>query len=254
MSRYGTGEPSWSRPPWRRQRPAAVAVPVDRSGAERDSFLKANPFRISLAVICDQGIKAERAWAAPWTLQKRLGHLDPGRLANDLEGVRRAFQQRPMLHRMVNVVPGWIVEASKLVMDRYRGDAGAIWAGNPSASTVRTRLCEFKGISQKKAALAVEILERDLHVPIADLEGSDVAYDVHVRRVVLRTGLSDADEMGEIVANARKLHPERPGSLDFPAWDIGRRWCRLTDPMCDKCVLQDPCPRWIDRAAAVRWM
>jgi len=41
----------------------------------------------------------------------------------------------------------------------------------------------FSGIGQKKAAMAVEILERDLGVTIRELKGSDIAYDVHVRRV-----------------------------------------------------------------------
>lgn len=33
-------------------------------------------------------------------------------------------------------------------------------------------------------------------------------------------------EVAYMVAVARALHPERPGELDLPAWDIGRRWCR----------------------------
>ena len=46
-------------------------------------FLLDNPFAFLLAVIFDQGIAAERAWAAPYELQRRLGHLDPARMADD---------------------------------------------------------------------------------------------------------------------------------------------------------------------------
>jgi len=35
----------------------------------------------------------------------------------------------------------------------------------------------FSGIGQKKAAMAVEILERDLGVTIRELKGSDIAYE-----------------------------------------------------------------------------
>lgn len=35
------------------------------------------------------------------------------------------------------------------------------------------------GIGQKKAAMAVEILARDLGKPFHELSGGDVAYDVH---------------------------------------------------------------------------
>lgn len=62
--------------------------------------------------------------------------------------------------------------------------------------------------------MAVEILERDLHVPLSDLTGSDIAYDVHVRRVFLRTGLAQRDNVAEMVAIARTLHPQRPGELE----------------------------------------
>lgn len=34
---------------------------------------------------------------------------------------------------------------------------------------------------------------------------------------------------------ARALYPDRPGALDLPAWDIGRRWCRPVDPDCPAC-------------------
>jgi uncharacterized HhH-GPD family protein len=221
---------------------------------EANSFLLKDPFAFLVAVICDQGIRAERAWAVPFVLRRRLGHLDPARLAREPDRVVAAFQERPMLHRLVNVVPAWISDASRRVVAEYGGDAGRIWADTPSAMTVQARLCRFKGISQKKAAMAVEILERDLGVPIGGMEGSDVAYDVHVRRVFLRTGLAVSDDIAEIVSNARALHPERPGSLDFPSWDIGRRWCRPENPRCEECVLWKACPRLIDRAVHVQGM
>ena len=91
-------------------------------------------------------------------------------------------------------------------------------------------------------------------MPISDLAGSDVAYDIHVRRVFLRTGLADADDVDQMVANARLLNPDRPGSLDLPAWDIGRRWCRPVGPRCGDCVLSVVCPRLIDRGDGVRGM
>ena len=74
--------------------------------------------------------------------------------------------------------------------------------------------------------MAVELLERGFGVQIRDLEGSDVAFDVHVRRVFLRSALGDVDRLDDIVNRARQHHPERPGSLDGLAWQIGRRWCR----------------------------
>jgi len=148
-----------------------------------------DPFAFLLAVILDQGIKAERAWAGPYLLKLRLGHLDPARIAADPGAVQNAVKTPPTLQRYVNKIPAWIVAAASRVLRDYDSDAARIWT-DQSAQEVQRRLDAFEGIGQKKAAMAVEILARDLRVPIRDLEGSDIAYDVHVRRVFLRTGLA----------------------------------------------------------------
>ncbi len=219
---------------------------------EADEFLRSDPFAFLVAVVFDQGIVAERAWSAPWLLKQRLGHLDPARMVADPDAVRAAIAQRPSLHRYVENVPRWVVAAADRVLHDYWGDAESIWNDEPTATELRRRLEEFDGIGQKKAAMAVEILERDRGVVVRDLAGSDVAFDVHVRRVFLRTGLADADDLRHVVEQARLAHPDRPGELDLPAWDIGRTWCRPQDPLCDECPLGSVCPRLLSRAAGVR--
>lgn len=70
-------------------------------------------------------------------------------------------------------------------MTKYHGDVGAIWSGDLTADELQRRFRAFTGIAQKKSAMAVEILERELGVEVAHLDRSDVAYDVHLRRVFL---------------------------------------------------------------------
>lgn len=152
----------------------------------------------------------------------------------------------------MNNVPGWLVETARKVLEEYGGRAASIWAGWPRASELTTRLRRFSGIGWKKAAMALEILARDLGVPIADLSGSDTAFDVDVRRVFLRTQLAEYDDLDHIADVARRLHPERPGELDYPAWLVGWQWCGAGVPDCGACVLRKVCPRDVGRAAAVR--
>jgi endonuclease III len=116
---------------------------------------------------------------------------------------------------------------------------------------LQRRFNEFDGIGQKKAAMAVEILERDLGVPIALMDCSDIAFDVHVRRVFLRSRLADRDDADHMIAVARELHRSRPGALDFPAWHIGCSWCHAGTPDCGDCPLTHVCPKDIERAARV---
>lgn len=218
---------------------------------EANGLILTDPFAFLLAVIFDQGIPAERAWRAPYDLRQRLGHLDPARMATEPEQVRAAVAAPSALHRFVNNMPGWLVAAATIVMNEYGGDAAQIWAGEPRAADLATRLRKFPGIAQKKSAMAVEILARDLSVPIRDVSGTDIAYDVHVRRVFLRTHLAERDDLDHMVEVARWLHPERPGELDYPAWLIGRRWCGPGTPDCSTCPLRSTCPKDIARAAAV---
>jgi endonuclease III len=91
------------------------------------------------------------------------------------------------------------------------------------------------------------VLHRDLGVSIRDLDGSDIAYDVHVRRVFLRTGLAEYDDLGHMIDVARRAYPERPGAIDMPTWLVGRRWCHAGLPDCPACVLRDVSPKDIDR-------
>jgi uncharacterized HhH-GPD family protein len=129
---------------------------------EANRLVHEDPFAFLLAVISDMGIRAERAWALPYELRKRLGYLTPRELAANPDAVSAAFREEPMLHRFVNMVAAWIVEAAQIVGDRYQGDAGAIWSDKPTAAQLRGRLEALPGIGQKKAAMAVEILERSL--------------------------------------------------------------------------------------------
>jgi uncharacterized HhH-GPD family protein len=136
-----------------------------------DMLIRNDPFAFLLAVISDMGIRAERAWALPYLLRQRLGYLSPVELAADPEAIRAAVQQEPKLHRFVNTVPAWLAEAAQIVLSLYGGDAAALWSDGPTAIELRGRLEAFPGIGQKKAAMAVEILARDLGIPLQDMSG-----------------------------------------------------------------------------------
>jgi uncharacterized HhH-GPD family protein len=219
---------------------------------EANALIRENPFAFLLAAIFAQGIPAERAWRAPYDLMRRLGHLDPARMLADPEGVRTAVAQPPVLHRYREKLPGWLVGAARIVLHDYAGDAARIWNDDPTARQLQQRLDRFPGIGQKKAAMAVEILDRHLGVSVRELNGSDVAYDVHLRRVFLRSGLAEYDDLDHMVDVARRAYPERPGALDMPTWLIGRQWCHAGLPDCPACVLRDVCLKDIDWANAVR--
>ncbi|PKQ16131.1 MAG: hypothetical protein CVT67_05900 [Actinobacteria bacterium HGW-Actinobacteria-7] len=214
---------------------------------DADAVLE-NPNAFLIGVLFTQGIAAERAWAGPHLLAQRLGTLDLGYLAAHPEAVRHAVQTPPMLHRFKETLPQWIIAAAVRLIENYDSDASAIWPAGDRVVDVIARLGEFQGIGRKKAVMAVEILTRHFGVELAGRECSQVAYDVQVRRVFLRSGLVDEDSSVAIEAAASAAYPSSPGTLDLPAWLIGRQSCRPRKPLCDSCRLGAVCPRhvWLD--------
>lgn len=195
-------------------------------------------------VILDQGIKYEKAWSSPNELKNRLGELNVEKIAsmNEKE-LEEVMFKKPALHRF-RYMAKRLIEASKLVLDKYEGDALNIWKKPVSAKELESRFREFKQIGQKKASMAVNILVRDFNIQISgDKSGIDVSNDVNLRRVFHRTGLIKGNSEEELINAAKKLNPEYPGELDYPAWDIGRRWCHENDPNCKECPLNEACPK-----------
>jgi len=226
--------------------------PIFTDNEMANEFLVSDDWAFLAGVIGDYQMPAERAWAVPYNLSQRLGGWGVELIAEDPDRVREAFLGPPALHRFPTQSARWLVAGAQRVIDDYAGEAGAVWNDQPTARELQARLNEFVGVSQKKAAMAVEILNGQLGVDIRELSGSDIAYDVHVRRVMLRTGLAERDEVNHMVGAARFANPKRPGALDLPMWEIGKTWCHSRRPECNRCAIGDVCPRRVDAAANVR--
>lgn len=206
-----------------------------------DTLLEEDPNAFLFGVLFTQGIPAERAWMGPWLLKERLGTLEPEALAAVPERVREAVQAPPMLHRFKETLPRWIVSAASRLAAEYDKDASCIWAPGSSVLGVIERLSAFDGIGRKKAVMATEILMRHFGVELEGRASGQVAYDIQVRRVFLRSGLVDQDTCAAVESVASRFSPDAPGLLDLPAWLIGRQTCRPKVPRCGECVLSEVC-------------
>jgi len=206
------------------------------------------PHAFVLACVMDRQIKAERAWMIPFRFQEKLGGFSMKTLkALSQADVRKLMAEPEPLHRFVNKMAGFFFSAVQRVANQYKGQASLIWSGTPSSATVVYRFLEFDGIGPKIASMAANILARRFKVPFTDYFSIDISADVHLRRVFGRLGLTPSDATVEqLTFRARGLHPEFPGLMDFPAWDIGRNWCRPRKPNCEGCYMRDLCPSTSD--------
>ena len=214
----------------------------DLLGKDECEFIKNDMNAFLFGLISDQSVKAELAWSLPYRLKQRLGQFDLQQIAEmQISDLEKTLKEKPALHRYPSNIAKYLIAASQLLLDCYNGDASNIWSKGTSAAEIVKRLESFKGISHKKAALGSLLLVRDLGIEIADKENINLAYDIHIRRICLRTGLSDNDTLDNVIAAGKKIFPDFPGRLTSSFWAIGRDICRPSDPQCSKCPLDQVC-------------
>ena len=224
----------------------APATPVVFTrNAEADELLNdlvSHPHAFVLACVMDRQIRAERAWAIPWRVAQELGGFDLRRLVELTPERSRQLFEDLQLHRFPEMMSRNFVEAVRVIQTAYDGRADQIWIGSPPSAEVVYRFLQFEGVGPKIATMAVNILARDFKIPLADHYSIDISADVQVRRVFGRLGLVPQGAGPDaVIYRARALHPQFPGLMDFPAWEIGREWCRPAQPLCAACYMKGLC-------------
>jgi len=208
--------------------------------------LKNYPHAYVLACLMDRRIKAERAWLIPYKIYEKINTFDIYKLSEiKLEEYKKIFNQEK-LHIYNNDMANIFLCGIKDIIEKYNRNASKIWYGKPSSSTVVYRFLEFKGCGKKIATMATNILARDFKVTFSDFYSIDISTDVHIMRVMERIGYVPQNASHEMVIyKARELNPEYPGIIDYPCWEIGRNWCKASNPECQKCKVNSVCKKVI---------
>ena len=205
--------------------------------------LDAHPHAFVLACVMDRQVKSEKAWLIPYRISEKIGGFSMQALARlSRADVKHLMTKPEPLHRF-DKMSDYFYSAVQRINSNYAGDAARVWKGKPSSAEVIYRFLGFDGIGPKIGNMAVNSLARDFKIPFADYFSIDISADVHVRRVFARLGLCDVDATVEqVVYKAKALHPEFPGMMDLPCWEIGRNWCKSRSPECNGCYMKDLCP------------
>ena len=206
-------------------------------------LLSACPFAFLIGAVFDRGIKWKRAWEIPYHIAQR-DMLDPYKLAkatdNELNALLSILPVRP---RYPNEGVRTLREAAELAIE-FGGDAYGIWK-DTSPRVVNSRLQRIRGVGPGIAAMTVRLLRDDYGFFRGQEHEIDVKADVHVKRVFKRTRLTPTADETQAINAARRLSPQFPGELDWPAWNIGQHWCHSSGPACPTCPLTQVCPKRI---------
>ncbi|MBO6576690.1 MAG: hypothetical protein JJ896_13760 [Rhodothermales bacterium] len=119
---------------------------------EEDLYLRSNANAVLFGMLYDQRMLAEQAFMGARRLHERLGHLDPGKIAqHDPDEFRTLFAQTPAVHRFTNKMAAYTQQVAQVLVDQYDGDAGNIWAEDRSADEVAKLLEKLPGFGKMKA-------------------------------------------------------------------------------------------------------
>jgi len=206
--------------------------------------IECHPHAYVLACLMNRQITAEKAWAIPYKVKEALGSFEIDVLGSQsLEFYKELFVSQS-LHRFSLKMAEVFHSAIHHIQENYDGDASRIWEGNSSSAAVVYRFLQFKGCGIKIATMATNILARNFKIPLSDYYSIDISPDVHVDRVLKRTGLVHPDSSREaLIYKARELNPEFPGIIDFSCWEIGRKYCKPTNPLCSECPIRTECKK-----------
>ena len=132
-----------------------------------DELLQHDPLSLLTAMLLDQQIPLEKAFVGPYRLAERLhvDRLDAGMIAEyDPEAFAKIFATPPAIHRFPGSMAERTQKLCRSVVDRYGGDASAIWTGAKDGKDLFKRLGDLPGFGTMKAQIFVALLGKQFGV------------------------------------------------------------------------------------------
>ncbi|HEY0829838.1 MAG TPA: HhH-GPD-type base excision DNA repair protein [Candidatus Dormibacteraeota bacterium] len=130
-----------------------------------NQLLETEPLALLIGMVLDQQVKMEKAFAGPYELKKRLGHLDVRRIASmDPERLEVVFRERPALHRFPGSMARRVQAMSAAIVKDYGGDAGSVWRDARDGDELAARIKKLPGFGDMKVRILIAVLAKKFDV------------------------------------------------------------------------------------------
>jgi uncharacterized HhH-GPD family protein len=151
-----------------------VSVATDRlhftGDPEADRLIAADPFALLVGFALDQQVTVQKAFFGPLDLKRRIGHLDPRRIAAmDPAELDRVFRERPAMHRYPGAMAKRVQALAAAIVADYDGDAGRVWGEAGDAAELERRLRKLPSIGEMKAKSIIAVLAKRFGVELPGL-------------------------------------------------------------------------------------
>jgi uncharacterized HhH-GPD family protein len=158
-----------------------ISLPIE---AEANTLLEKSPLALLIGMVLDQQVPLEKAFSSPYVLAQRLGHEPTAQeLADfDPDELVTMFATPPALHRFPRAMAARVQEVCRILVDRYDGEAGNLWAGAADGGELLKRIASLPGFGKQKAQIFTALLGKRLGVQppgwreAAGSYGDDDAY------------------------------------------------------------------------------
>jgi uncharacterized HhH-GPD family protein len=134
---------------------------------EADALLSRSPLALLVGMLLDQQVPMEWAFTGPYTVLRRLGgdDLDAHRIAaQDPEAFAALLSEKPAVHRYPGAMAKRIQQLCRFLVERYGGDAEAVWRDAEDGAELLGRLTELPGFGKQKAQIFLALLGKRLGV------------------------------------------------------------------------------------------
>ena len=157
------------------RRPIASSRPIrslfSSGSAAANRLLETDPLALLIGLVLDQQVKMEKAFAGPYVLKQRLGHLDAHRIATmDPDKLSVVFRERPALHRFPGSMAQRVQALCQAVVKEYGGDAAAVWTQARDGDDLAARIKKLPGFGEMKVKILVAVLAKKFGVKPAGWE------------------------------------------------------------------------------------
>jgi uncharacterized HhH-GPD family protein len=128
---------------------------------DADALLDRDPLALLTAMLLDQQIPMEKAFAGPYVLAERMGvdRLDAAEIAAyEPDAFVKMFVGPPAIHRFPGAMAARVQELARSIVDDYDGDAAAVWSKASSGDEVLMRLRALPGFGPQKAKIFIALL------------------------------------------------------------------------------------------------
>ncbi|HEY7812991.1 MAG TPA: HhH-GPD-type base excision DNA repair protein [Nakamurella sp.] len=131
-----------------------------------DSLLSGDPNALVLAMVLDQQVPMEKAFAGPVVIAQRMGgRLDVPAIADaDPEEFTALCSQRPAIHRFPAAMAKRIQATCRVLTDTYDGNAANMWADVADGDELLKRIAALPGFGPAKAPIFLALLGKQYGV------------------------------------------------------------------------------------------